>query len=421
MYRTLPVFIGSLVVEVVKLVIVMSGIFNFTLKKDNKRVVLSTVITLIVSSVAFLLLSKVNYVALLVPVTAMFLACIFIADKKKIIHVFLAEISLSGIDEMINNIVQKYIESEYSGMISISVTVIFVSMISYFLQYRRKGRMDESVKNIGNFYLVTLILAQFVVGYYASVINSRTGFSRLWLFVMIAVILFVEAVMIYSLNRKNYYFNLSMINQQLLKNQEQYYMKLLAHENEVRSFRHDVKNHLLSIKALIAEEKYDEASEYISELEDSLALKKSAIRTGNTVVSAIASDYAERYPSVEIKWNGLVPEELNISNVDICTIFSNILANAFENAVKSEKEKKVDVKIETVTNNMIVTVLNSVGVAVKEKDGVFETTKDDKQIHGIGTRNVRKTVEANKGIIEYNYNSEIFEIKIILPNVLKLF
>ena len=70
---------------------------------------------------------------------------------------------------------------------------------------------------------------------------------------------------------------------------------------------------------------------------------------------------------------------------------------------------------------MIVTVKNTIGAPVKMKDGVFETSKDDKENHGIGTINIQKSVKANDGIVEYNYDESMFEIRIILPNALKVF
>ncbi len=415
MYGTLPEFLISLAIELIKLIIVMSGVFGFAFHSDKKRYAICAGVTAGIVAVLYKF-SFMNVVTL--PLTAVLIAALIMIGPRKIRFTIISEFFIGIADETLNLLVSRYFENY---IVKSSFTIILVSILAYFLKNRKKRGMDFTLGNMNLFYLLILALAQFVVLFYSSEIRNTSGLSKLFVYILICIVLVVEIVLVYALSQRSYYLNISTINQKMLETQENYYTKLLDHENEIRKFRHDVNNHFISIEALIQEGRYQEASEYISNLKEAFINTNPEIKTGNTIVSAIASDCASRFPDAELEWNGMIPEELMISKVDICTIFSNVLSNAFENAVLSENEKTVNVKIETLRNNMIVTVANSLGGPVKMKDGVFETSKEDKLNHGIGTQNIKRCVEKNKGEIEYSFDENRFEVRIILPNVLNLF
>ena len=54
---------------------------------------------------------------------------------------------------------------------------------------------------------------------------------------------------------------------------------------------------------------------------------------------------------------------------------------------------------------------------IKESNGEFITTKEDKNIlHGIGIKNVRKAVEALNGQLSITYTKDTFTVHILVPN-----
>jgi len=420
MYRSLSEFLVSLPIEIIKLIVLMSGIFNFELKKDKKSYVICVVVAAVITMV-FYFTGFMNPFTL--PLTAVVITALMVTGSKKYIYLVLAEITASALDEGANYFAIRLIECDYGDyyIITTSAVILILSLTAYILQLRRRRGINYSLRNMNLFYLIVLIIAQLAIMYYVSELRRQNGFERLLMFLILTSVIFVEVVMIYTLNKKDYYHNLSTMNQKMLETQKNYYLNLLEYEEEIRRFRHDVKNHFVSVEALLKNGKYSEAEEYISGLKGTLTRTAPQVRTGNTVVSAIVTDYVSKFPEVHIEWNGLIPEEVRISNVDICTIFSNILGNAFESADRCETGKEVNVMIETVTNSMIVTVKNNIGIPVKEKDGVFETSKDDSLNHGIGTQNVKTCVKSNGGEVEYIYDDKVFEVKILLPNALKLF
>ena len=453
MYNTIPEFSLAVLLDALKLIIMMCGIFNFSIKKEKKWpfVSLGVAVCLISILVAVPLLLHIDPavgadqeiyekyraerpVAAFVtrifslnsgilPFTVLFSVLHLITGKKKILLLFLSELSINVIDEIVHTGVCRIFNTEYSDyyLLTTSMTIIILALPAYIIHGKKKKELDYPVRKMGAFYLIMLVIAQMVVFCYAGVLHNTFGINRTYLTSAIAVIIMIEGAMIYTSSRKDYYYNLSVMNQKMLDVQESYYMKLLAHQDELRKFRHDLNNHMISVEALIDEGKYDEVKKYFSEVKGIFISSNPEVKTGNTIVSAIASDYIAKYPDVKLNWNGMFPDELTISNTDICTMFSNVLGNAFENSDKCKDDKTVDVTVETISNSMIVTVRNTVAEKAVMKNDAFVTSKADKNSHGLGTQNIKKCVELNNGMVEYKFDESMFEVKIILPNAMKVF
>ena len=448
MYSTIPEFSAAIFLDSLKLIIMMCGIFNFSIKKEKKWLLVSIGVAVCLTSVfvavplllnvdptvevifsetdrpaAYMIARIFSLNSASVPFTVFFSVLHLLTGKKKMLLLLLSELSINAVDEVIHAGVCRIFNTDYNDyyLLTTSLTIIILALPAYIIQGRKKKGLDYPLKKMGAFYLIMLVIAQLVVFYYACSIHISFGIKRTYLTSAIAVIIMIEGAMIYTSSRKDYYYNLSVMNQKMLDVQENYYMKLLAHQDELRKFRHDLNNHMISVEALIDEGKYDEVKKYFSEVKGIFTNGNPEVKTGNTIVSAIASDYIAKYPDVKLNWNGMFPDELAISNTDICTMFSNVLGNAFENSAKCKDDKTVDVTVETITNSMIVTVRNTVAEKAVVKNGAFISSKADKGSHGIGTQNIKKCVELNNGIVEYKFDETMFEVKIILPNAMKVF
>ena len=207
------------------------------------------------------------------------------------------------------------------------------------------------------------------------------------------------------------------MHEKILTAQKEYYEHLLDLESETRRFRHDINNHILCINALLSDNKYDAAKDYVQEIGESISSMRNKLATGNSLVNAIVNDISIKYNNVMLEWQGMIPEELTISNMDICTIFSNLLDNAFCAASKCSSGK-VGVTVKTVANSLMVTIKNDISEPVKVKSSKFITSKKDKKNHGIGTMNVLECVKSHEGKVEYSYTDKDFTAEVILPNVI---
>lgn len=204
------------------------------------------------------------------------------------------------------------------------------------------------------------------------------------------------------------------LNQNLLKIQEDYYQMLLQKEEETRAFRHDLREHLYCLRVLFHDGDREKLGSYLLELEAMADGLSPALSTGNTIVTAVAANLSARYPDVCLQWNGKLPGGLAVSQADLCTLFYNLLHNAFE-AAQSCGKKEVWVDIKALGANIWISIRNPSVQGPLYQDGKMVSGKQETG-HGYGIYNVCRCVERNHGDYKAAYEDGIFQTEIILPD-----
>ncbi len=151
------------------------------------------------------------------------------------------------------------------------------------------------------------------------------------------VFLLTSIILIMNHISKSHFERISIINEKLIRSQEQYYTMLLKKEEETKQFRHDINNHLNCMRILFNEKRYNELEKYFDNIGASVKNLRSELQIGNNLISAILKDESDKHPDVSVDIVGRIPPTLRINNMDICTIFYNLFDNAFTAAECSEK------------------------------------------------------------------------------------
>ena len=106
--------------------------------------------------------------------------------------------------------------------------------------------------------------------------------------------------------------------------------------------------------------------------------------------------------------------QLPLAQGDISVLMGNLLDNACEAAGRAP-EKKISVRILRQGNYVSICVENTVEAPVLAKNPGLETTKEDRSLHGLGTKNIRKIVEKYGGMMEYREEGKLFICDILIP------
>lgn len=209
------------------------------------------------------------------------------------------------------------------------------------------------------------------------------------------------------------------IERMLKENQRNYYEAMLQKDEDTKKFRHDVSNHMMCLGVLAERGELQEVKQYITEIQGELAkIQKRCYSVGNPVMDAVLNYYLPAlHEDVEIKIRGYLGEALLISDVELCTIFSNMIQNSVEEIKKhNHVDKYLRVKVYTGNGDATIEVHNSAqGKKEKGEAGLPETTKEDRKNHGIGLKNIKEKVEKNKGIFSWESTAGEFGVKVILP------
>jgi sensor histidine kinase regulating citrate/malate metabolism len=93
-------------------------------------------------------------------------------------------------------------------------------------------------------------------------------------------------------------------------------------------------------------------------------------------------------------------------DIDIVSVFSNLLNNAIESCEHSEN-KIIYVNLYKMNNNFaIIKIENSCDKPPIKENGFYKTSKISKGEHGIGLKSVVKALKQYDGDLRMEYNSE---------------
>ena len=163
---------------------------------------------------------------------------------------------------------------------------------------------------------------------------------------------------------------------------EMYYQGLQREQNQVRTLRHDMRNHMAVLQGLLDNGDTGKAEEYLRELLGSAALSGGrricAHETANAVLSVKLGEMERLGIPADFQVN--LPEKLDISDTDLCALLGNALDNAMEACTKV---KTPDIRLRCRVDKGMLMLMVSNPLPGDEKPGLG-TTKADGKNHGFG-------------------------------------
>ena len=218
---------------------------------------------------------------------------------------------------------------------------------------------------------------------------------------ILAITLFI--VLVILVYQKKEMKRLMVLKDKCIREQTEQYKMAMNKERELRRFRHDYNAHMTAISGLLANGEYDKLQEYIKSM-GYFKEKFNLVNSGNIITDAVFNQYKELCDKDNIGFeiSGKLPENFNMAETDLCVLLSNLISNAYEAALKSEKERRiVSVEIRNSDEDIFIDVSNSVNGEVVFKNGLPVTDKPDRKNHGFGVENILEVVERNGGYVEW--------------------
>ena len=210
-----------------------------------------------------------------------------------------------------------------------------------------------------------------------------------------------------------------------LSRQLQHYNAYKKYTESFRAFKHDYKNMMTSIKSLLSAGEYTKAERMLDTIHDTMQKQVLVHKTysNHIMLDAVLQDAANMCDEQSIRFSAMVyiPEGINMSDIDIVRIFSNLTDNAVEACTKIPSEYNRFFSITSSLNEMhnwlIIEMSNSFNGEIKIRNRKPASTKENIEIHGIGLSVVSDTIENLGGIMKIYVNKKknIFTIKIFLP------
>lgn len=184
--------------------------------------------------------------------------------------------------------------------------------------------------------------------------------------------------------------------------------KLMYEKYEkTRILRHDLKEQISALKALIAEDR-TEALAYADKLGKLGRELDMAEYTDNRVLNILLdrklSECHEKGIELYIQSNGVRIGFL--SEPDTVAIFSNLINNAMESCAVS-LEKNIFIDFTTLNGAFtVIKIENNCDRPPAGESGAFATSKDDNDLHGVGLTSAKRAAEHYGGSLSADYDAK---------------
>lgn len=266
-------------------------------------------------------------------------------------------------------------------------------------------------------YIAIAILLYTVCLFIWSAVNTHETLTKILmipaLFGFIFVILAIMRKSISEIEEQH----ISNLLSKQIDNQIEYYNKVNAIYDEFRSFRHDLKNHLLCLRSLISADETEKAIDYINDIENLPSVQKKEYNTGNIIIDALLSDKKEQAVNfgIDIIFNGYIPTN-GISNTDLCIIVANAIDNSIEACQKGQNDSIKEIRINSDFRQgyFFFNITNPIFENIKYSKNKLITSKKDQINHGFGISNIMRTVKKYDGQADISTENNEFKLDISL-------
>ncbi|MCQ2601718.1 MAG: GHKL domain-containing protein [Treponema sp.] len=344
---------------------------------------------------------------------------IFQKINKKILF---TSFSFYIIDQIFNTTVNFFLHSLLSGTTITCLSLILeIILFKIFIFIVNKKNMKDSVQKTflsvkpASYFLIMIFAFFYILFLAASIDNIRNVIIFFGSGTILIIPFMIYLIFRISVKSKQHE-EMSVLLEKQLENQAEYYEKINQIYSELRSFRHDYKNHIMCVKNLLSGNNISDAIEYLNDISNVTDNKDQYYDTGNTMINALLTEKNKNaaLSGTRIIFSGMIPP-YGIKNSDLCTIFANALDNAVEACEKDTLEQNKIISIDSRYNQgyYFITISNPFFEnIIKDNSGKITTSKKDKEYHGFGVSNIKNTVKKYKGNTSIDISENIFKINI---------
>lgn len=296
----------------------------------------------------------------------------------------------------------------------------FAGLLFFHIKYSRK-KFREFAMYINTGWSVLALLSVIITALFMLYIfnvmldyQNPLTYTFFALFCLLAVGIYI---VMYITFKNTYDLMLKSQTEQSMKLQialqkEQYSAAQSKIEADI-TFRHDLRHHANLLTGMLNEGRPDDALRYVQKL-GTLALDRvSQYYCENLVVNTILAHHVERARVLgfAVDCKAVIPEKIDIDEMELCTALSNLLENAVEHCTGNPPY--LTISILQNKEQLCIRIQNSFdGIVKRDKNGEYHSTKP--QGGGIGLRSVAAIVKKYKGAMNVSHTQTTFTVDIAM-------
>lgn len=337
---------------------------------------------------------------------------------KKIISVVYTYLIIAGIETIVvlwtgYQKLALFSQGEYNSVGGLVIIKIITYMIVLFLEKFKSIRNGEAVPSS---YWFSIFFVPAASIYMILITLNLESLSYHVLTVEIALFLLINFVVFYLYDKLSLKIAQEAESRAQLRVQSNYlkqYELMKLSMDSIRTLKHDLKNHFMTIQAFVQNQNYEELNHYIFEIAKLPDLQKQYVNTGNMVLDSVLNFkiFEAEQSGVSFDLDIQFPADLDLNAYDVTVILGNLI----DNAVQASKSKQVNIKIRYDKGRVLLKIQNDFKGTIRlKKDGTITSTKKDPQQHGIGLKSVKHVVEKYDGMLDIELQGALFLVFVML-------
>ena len=302
------------------------------------------------------------------------------------------------------------------------VVYIAVYLIAYFVFLRKYRGTDDIdlIKKI-TIPLITIILINLFMGGINAPRENEWA-SAIYMCLLICRFFLCGIGLVMQFLIVNWYkmkFEQSVLQQIMYQQKEQYKIAKDSIDT-VNINAHDLKKQInFILKTIQSSGEVHAVESELSDMMQSISDLDTTYQTGNRAMDVTLTEKARTCLKKNIKLSTIADgSNLDfISDYDIYALFGNALDNAIEAAERIEDEEGRIISFSVRTGNGLILVHteNTFKEAPDFVDGIPQTIKKDKRIHGFGTKSMISIAKKYGGNVTMKAENGMFYLDVILP------
>lgn len=182
---------------------------------------------------------------------------------------------------------------------------------------------------------------------------------------------------------------------------------------------HDIKYYLKQVSIYLNEKRFDKIEDILEELKVGIYKEEKNTICANRFLNALLVDFKGEAEKNKIQAEIFVEAGFKIEymkEIDITSMLGNLLDNALEAAGKCLYGKiRVELYMQNQGDLAVFSIENTYNGEIRRENNQFFTTKEEKEGHGIGLRNVSRLVALYNGYMQQDFDDNIYITTILIP------
>ena len=160
-------------------------------------------------------------------------------------------------------------------------------------------------------------------------------------------------------------------------------------------------------------------AEYLQEVEQSISIYDSAVKTGNETLDVILTDKRLRCEAGHIQLTCMADGKALwfIEQADLISLFGNMIENAMEyvSGIDNEEKRFISLNVRQKGQFLSIHIENYFEGELQMLDGLPVTQKADKDYHGYGVKSIRFFAKKYGGDMDIVVQDRLFQVNILIP------